>query len=79
MTYNRRMNRSFQVPTGIAALASLALLAAGMATPASAQTQMPMDWHMSWPMTLGMAAFCILLLVVLILGAAALIKYLFFR
>lgn len=79
MTYNRLLNRSLQIPRGITVLTGLALLATGIATPASAQTQMPMDWHMSWPMTLGMAAFCILLLVVLVLGAAALIKYLFFR
>ena len=48
------------------------------ATHALAQTgQMPMP--MGGPMTWGMVAFCVLLVVVLLLGAAALIKYLFFR
>ena len=54
-----------------------ALLALG-ATRALAQTgQMPMP--MGGPMTWGMVAFCALFVIVLLLGAAALIKYLFFR
>ena len=54
-----------------------ALLALG-ATRALAQTgQMPMP--MGGPMTWGMVAFCALVVIVLILSAAALVKYLFFR
>ena len=78
MTYKRLIKHSLQVPTGIAALVSAALLAPGVATPALAQTS-PTQMSMDWPMTLGMVAFCILVIVVLILGAAALVKYLFFR
>ena len=37
--------------------------------------QMPADWHMPWPMV----AVCVLVVIDLLLGAAALIKYLFFR
>ena len=48
------------------------------ATRALAQTgQMPMP--MGGTMTWGMIAFCILIVVVLLLSAAALIKYIFFR
>lgn len=53
------------------------LLAVG-ATRALAQTgQMPMP--MGGSMTWGMVAICALFVIVLLLGAAALIKYLFFR
>jgi len=53
------------------------LLALG-ATRALAQTgQMPMP--MGGPMTWGMVAICALVVIVLVLGAAALIKYLLFR
>jgi hypothetical protein len=46
------------------------------ATRALAQTsQMPMGMQMTW----GMVAICVLFVIVLLLGAAALIKYLFFR
>lgn len=47
------------------------------ATAALAQTgqMMPDGWQMTWPMV----AICILFVVVLLLAAAALIKYLFFR
>jgi hypothetical protein len=37
--------------------------------------QMTADWHMPWPMV----AVCVLVVIDLLLGAAALIKYLFFR
>ena len=50
------------------------------ATRAMAQTgQMSMPMPMGGPMSWGMVAFCILIVAVLLLSAAALIKYLFFK
>jgi len=61
---------------------TLMMLGGGVLAPgashALAQTgQMPMP--MGGPMTWGMVAFCALVVIVLILSAAALVKYLFFR
>jgi hypothetical protein len=54
-----------------------ALLAQSLTAPAIAQSgqMMPGGWQMTWPMI----TVCILFVVVLLLAAAALIKYLFFR
>lgn len=55
------------------------LRALATAEPAWAQTtqpQMPvMGWQMTWPMVVG----CAFLIILALLAAAALIKYLFFR
>lgn len=73
------MKHTLQMPNGIAALAGAALLVPTAAAPALAQagpTQMPM---MDGPMIWGMEVIHLLGIIVLILGAAALVKYLFFR
>jgi hypothetical protein len=73
------MRHFARILTAPATLFSASLLAASVVAPALAQdttTQTPM---MSGPMMWGMVLICVLGVIVLILGAAALIKYLFFR
>jgi hypothetical protein len=55
--------------------APLLTLGATRALAQTGQMPMPMGGQMTW----GMVAMCILVVVVLLLGAAALVKYLFFR
>jgi hypothetical protein len=59
----------------IFAAAVLQTLSSVSALAQTGQMPMPVDWQMTWPMALG----CILVVLVLLLAAAALIKYLFFR
>ena len=61
-----------------AALLGAVAIPLAMAGRASAQTG-PMQMPLGWPMTWGMVAICTFVIAVLILGAAALVKYLFFR
>lgn len=53
----------------------LALVAAEPALAQTSQSPMPMGWEMTW----GMVFICALVVLVLVLAAAALVKYLFFR